>query len=117
MAWPGDVVHRFAVADRLLRHWQAIGGVGRPEEWHPLEYSDANVPVMRARIEVAVSHSTFAGTEQSFELRKLSEDLRCIHFPEPGPEKNIDDHPSVDIVLDEVPGRVGPGEDEPPPEE
>jgi hypothetical protein len=51
----------WADADRWLRHWQQVGGIGRPHDWHALALDPTNYAEMRARVGQV---GTFAGTEQ-----------------------------------------------------
>jgi hypothetical protein len=68
----------FADADRWLRHWQMVAGIGRPADWAPLTCSPENYAEMVSRI--GQVGGTFAGTEQHVEMVKL---VAIISSPEP----------------------------------
>lgn len=65
----------FADADRWLRHWQLVAGLGRPAEWLPLACDPSNYPEMLSRI--AQVGGTFAGTEQHVDMLELAALLRA----------------------------------------
>ncbi len=66
-------------ADRWLRHWQQVGGIGRPDDWGPLDFDPRNYAAMASR--VGQVGGTFAGTEQHGDMVKLLAAIRAPAAP------------------------------------
>jgi hypothetical protein len=104
MTWRGSLGYRFEVADRVLLHWQHVAAVGRPAHWTPLSFTEEEIPLLLARIEVA-RNSPYRGTEQMFDLDALAADLRAhmaskVGLPPSGTESAPEGQPGGKTALE-----------------